>query len=344
MLEQYIQNDYLRAGAILIGLFIVLRVIFYGIQKLIVKLTSKTKTDVDDLLVKRTSKPITFLILLGGIRIALEELPITESLQDILHKVIFSFIILFVSILVYVVIDVIILRAWKNFTKKTKSDIDDNLVNLTHSFLKIVLVVFILLYTLDYWGVQIGPFLAGAGIAGIAIAFALQSSLSNIFGGISIILDKTVKVGDLIYLDNETRGEVISVGLRSTRIKNFDNEIVIVPNGIIANSKVQNIALPEPKVRVVVPFGVAYGSDVDKVKKLVLKEIKKVKDIVNEPEPHVKFLEMASSSLNFNAYFYINSFENRLGAKDEANTLIYNALNKAGISIPFPQMDVYLKK
>ena len=344
MLEQYIANDYLRAGVILLGLFALLRLIVFLIEKIIVNLTSKTKTDLDDLLIKKTSKPLTFIVLLIGIRVALDELALAQSLQELIHKIIFSFIIIFVSYLIYVIIDLIILRAWKKFTRKTKSDIDDSLVNLVHGFLKVALFIFIFLYTLDYWGVTIGPFLAGVGIGGIAIAFALQSSLNNIFGGISIILDKTIKIGDLIYLDNETRGKVVYVGLRSTRIQTFDNEIIIVPNGIIANSKVQNIALPNPKVRVVIPFGVAYGSDIAKVKKIVLKELKKVKNLQDEPEPHVKFMEMANSSLNFNAYFYVDSFENRFEAKDEANTLIYNALNKERISIPYPQMDVHLKK
>lgn len=343
MLEQYISNDYLRAGAILVGLFLILKVVVFLIQKIIVNLTSKTKTDLDDLLVKRTSKPLTLIILFIGLRITLEELPLTESLESTIYKIAFSLIIIGVSYLVYVIIDLVILRAWKRFTRKTKSNIDDSLVNLVHGFLKVVLFIFLFLYILDYWGIKIGPFLAGVGIGGIAIAFALQSSLNNIFGGIAIILDKTVKIGDLIYLDNETRGKVIYVGLRSTRIQTFDNEVIIVPNGIIANSKVQNIALPEPKVRVVVPFTVSYGSDIERVKKIVLKEIKKVNCLINNPEPHVKFLAMGDSSLNFNAYFYVDSFENRLDATDQANTLIYNALNKAGISIPFNQMDVHIK-
>lgn len=344
MLEQYIPNDYLRAGAILFGLFLILKLIVFLIQKIVVNLTSKTKTDLDDLLVKKTSKPLTLIILFIGLRITLEELPLTESLQATIYKIAFSLIIIAVAYLIYVIIDLVILRAWKRFTRKTKSNVDDSLVNLVHGFLKVVLFIFLFLYTLDYWGVKIGPFLAGVGIGGIAIAFALQSSLNNIFGGIAIILDKTVKIGDLIYLDNETRGKVIYVGLRSTRIQTFDNEVIIVPNGIIANSKVQNIALPEPKVRVVVPFGVAYGSDIERVKKIVLREIKKVKNLIDDPEPHVKFLEMGDSSLMFSAYFYVDSFENRFEAKDQANTLIYNVLNKEGISIPFPQMDVHLKK
>lgn len=344
-IDSYIQNSYLRALAVLIIVFIFLRVTIFIIEKIILRLTLKTKTDLDDLIVQKSSKPLTFIMFLFGINIALKELPLTTTLLEDISKIVSSFIILAIAYLVYVVVDLVVIRAWKRFARKTKSDIDDSLVNLVHGIMKVILVIFSLLYLLDFWGIAITPFLAGIGIGGIAIAFALQSSLSNIFGGVSIIMDKSAKVGDLVYLDDGvTKGKIMSIGLRSTRIQTFDNEVVIVPNGVMANSKIQNIALPEPKVRVVIPFGVAYGSDIEKVKKVVLSEIKKVKNLISDPEPSVKFLEMGNSSLNFKAFFYVDSFENRFNAQDEANTRIYNALSKNKIEIPFPQMDVHIKK
>ena len=344
MLEQYIANDYLRAGLILVGVFLILRIVVFLIERVFVQVTKKTKTDLDDILLKKASKPLTIIVFLVGVRWALVELPLTEYLQNIIYQIVFSIIVVFLAYLAYHIIDLFVMRAWKKLAKKTKSKVDDGLVNLVQGTLKVVLVVFVILYVLNFWGVKVGPFLAGLGIAGLAIAFALQSSLSNIFSGISIILDKTVRVGDLVYLADGTKGKIIQIGLRSTRIHTFDDELVIVPNSNLANNNVQNIALPEPKVRVAIPFGVAYGSDVDKVKKLILKEIKKVTGILDDPEPYVKFLEMGDSSLNFKAYFFIKSYEQRLTAIDEANTIVYNALNKAKISIPFPQMDVHLKK
>ena len=132
--------------------------------------------------------------------------------------------------------------------------------------------------------------------------------------------------------------------MRSTKILTFDNELMIIPNSTIATSNIHNIGEPEPKTRVVVQFSVAYGSDIAKVKKVVMAEIKKVEHFINDPEPKVRFLEMADSSLNFKAYFYVDSFEYKWSSIDEINTYIYNALNKNKIEIPFPQRDVHLKK
>lgn len=342
-LEDYIVNPYLRALAVIVAVFVVLRLFVFVLQKIILKATSKTKTKMDDMLIAKASKPITYLIVLLGFRIAVEELALTEGIELVVNRVLISLVVVFVSYLVYLVIDIILFNALKHVVKSHYDAVKD-LVSLVKSVLRVVLVVLAVLYILSIWGVEIGPFLAGLGIAGIAVAFALQSTLSNVFSGASILLDKSLRVGDVVYLDANTRGKVSHIGLRATRIKTFDNELIIVPNSKVAESNIQNIVLPEPKSRVVVPFGVAYGSDVEKVKKIVLSEIRKVKNFVNDPEPSVKFLEMSDSALNFKAFFYVDSFEHRFGALDEANTRIYNALNKNRIEIPFPQMDVHVKR
>lgn len=344
MLEQYITHDYLRFVIILIGGFFLLWIITFVLEKIILKLTFKTKTKLDDILVKKLSKPLTFLVLMIVLRIALNELILGEKLGDILNKIVFSFIILAIFIVVYLVFFLVINKSWKKINKGQDKGKSQGIFHLLEGTLKVVFVIVIFLIILQFWGVAIGPLLAGIGIGGIAIAFALQSSLSNIFGGVSIILDDSVRVGDLVNLTDGVSGKILKIGLRSTKIMTFDNEIIIVPNGKLAESNIHNIAKPEPKSRVVIPFGVAYGSDIEKVRKIVMEEIKKIIGFIDDPEPVVRFIEMANSSLNFKAYFFVDSFEKRFNAIDEANTKIYNALNKAKISIPFPQVDVHLKK
>ncbi|MCH7568817.1 MAG: mechanosensitive ion channel family protein [Nanoarchaeota archaeon] len=343
-LENYIVNPYLRSLVILVLVFIVLKIVIFIIEKVILRFTAKTKTNIDDIFVKKASRPVTAIVLLIGLRIAIEELPLSETVEGVISKLIFSSIVIAFAFIVYLFVDIVLFVALKKTIRGESSAVRESLMSLIHSVLKVILVVLAGLYVLDIWGIEIGPFLAGLGIAGIAIAFAMQSSLSNIFGGVSMILDKTIKVGDLVYLDSETKGRILNIGLRSTRILTFDNELIIMPNSKIADSKVQNIGEPEPKSRVIIPFGVAYGSDIEKVKKIVLAEIKKVKHFVPNPEPKIRFLEMADSSLNLKAYFYVDSFEHRFDAIDESNTRIYNALNKNKIEIPFPQRDVHIKK
>jgi len=344
MLENLISNNYLRSLFVLVILLFIIRALLFILERIALKLTSKTKTTLDDILIQKSSRPLTILAFLVSLQVSFNELNLMENLSQTISNAIYSFIIIILAYIVYVVVDVIIINAIKKAAKKTKSDIDDSLISLFNSTLKLALFVITALYILSLWGIQIGPLLAGLGIAGLAVALALQPILSNIFSGAAMVLDHSVRVGDLVYLDSKTKGRIEKIGLRSTRLRTFDNELIIIPNNKISESMIQNVALPEPKSRVVIPFGVAYGSDINKVKKIVLAEIKKVAHIVKEPAPLVRFLQMADSSLNFKAYFYVDSYENRFAAIDEANTKIYNALNKAKISIPFPQLDVNLKK
>ena len=344
VLEQYIGNDYLRSFILAIIVLVVARILVSLIFNSIKQFTSKTKTNIDDIIMKRATTPLTIIIFLFAIKIPLNELPLPIGVEIMLSQIIFSFVVIIFGYLSYILFDVIVVKSWETFAKKTKTNLDQSLTSLIHTILRMTIIILTLLYILDIWGIEIGPLLAGLGIAGIAVALALQPVLANVFSGISMILDKSLKVGDLVYLDAETRGKVIKIGLRSTKIKTFDNELIIIPNTTLAESKIQNIALPEPKSRAIVPFGVAYGSDVSKVKSIIVRELKTIKGVSKDPEPFIRFVEMADSSLNFKAYFYVDNFENRANAKDEANTKIYNALNKADIEIPFPQMDVHMKK
>lgn len=344
VLEQYITNDYLRAFTIAIVILVVARIFVSLIFNILKQFTLKTKTSIDDIILKRSTNPLTIIIFLFAIKIPLNELPLAESIEIIISKIIFSIVIVILGYLAYILFDIIVVRTWETFAKKTKTNLDQSLTSLIHTILRIAIIILALLYILDLWGIEIGPLLAGLGIAGLAVALALQPVLANIFSGISMILDKSLKVGDLVYLEGNIKGKVEKIGLRSTKIHTFDNELIIIPNTTLAESKIQNIALPEPKSRAIIPFGVAYGSEINKVKKLIIKELKTITGVSKNPEPFVRFVEMADSSLNFNAYFYVDNFENRANAKDEANTKIYNALNKANIEIPFPQRDVHIKK
>ena len=343
--DTYVVNDYVKALVIFILLSIFFRILLFVAQRVFLFFTKKTKTDLDDVLIDKLSSPLTVLAIVFSLAVSVNVLILEDTTAFIIENLIYSVAILIVARIAFLVVNILILSGLKRVAKRSKIKMDDTLFHMFNSLLNAVLIILSILYIMNIWGVEIGPLLAGLGIAGLAVALALQPILSNIFSGAAVIMDGSVKVGDLVYLEGESiKGRVEKIGLRSTRVKTFDNEYFIVPNNKLADSAIQNIALPNPRVRVVIPFGVAYGSDIKKVKDIVRVEMKKIGDIDKSEKIVIRFLEMADSSLNFKVYFYVNSFENRASAVDEANTRIYNALNKAKIEIPFPQMDVNLKK
>lgn len=343
MFNEYFSNEFLRASVVFVLAITSIRVLLFFSERILIKFSSKTKTDLDDKIIAKLNMPLYLLAFLFALALALKEIILSENALAVTHNIIFSGTIVVFAYILYSVLNLIAVRFLKKVAMKTKSNVDDSLLSLFNSIMNLALIIVVLLYILELWGVEIAPLLAGLGIAGLAVALAIQPTLSNIFSGASMVLDSSIRVGDLVYLDQNTKGTIMKVGLRSTKILTFDNELIIIPNSKLAESSIQNVALPSPKARVVIPFGVAYGSNIEKVKKIVLKELKSVKNLV-EPEPLVRFIEMGKNSLDFKAYFFVDTFNNRFPAIDEANTKIYNALNKNGIKIPFPQLDVHLDK
>ncbi len=342
--NKYIYSSYFDSFIILLAFFVLSKLIVIVSEKIILRLTRRTKTQVDDLIVKRINGPISLILLLIGMRLALLPLGIRQSLLDIAENFITSFIIIIITYIAIIVFDIFIDNWGQRIASRTESTLDDELIPIFHKFSRIFISLIGLLFALPVWGVQIGPLLASLGIAGIAIAFALQSTLGNIFGGISIILDKSIKVGDKIRVDTDTEGTVIDVGLRSTKIKTWDNEIITMPNGKLADSKILNFMQPEPSIRVVIEFGVEYGSDASKVRKVVLDTISRLPEALKEPAPKVLMMEMADFALKFKAFFWVKTFDIKFDTKALATEKIYNALREAGIKIPFPTRTVYLKK
>ena len=337
-------NKYIYSLTLLIVFYILSQLVIFISQKVILRVTKKTKTKIDDLIVHRTNKPISLILLLIGFRLALLPLGLKQNFLSILENVTSSFIIIIVTYIVIAVLDIFIDNWGKNVSEKTKSPIDDRFIPVLHKFSRIFISLVGLLFILPVWEIQVGPLLTSLGIAGIAIAFALQNTLGNLFGGMSLILDKSIKVGDKIKLDDDTTGTIMDVGLRSTKIKTWDNELVTIPNGKLADSKILNFMQPDPIVRIVIEFGVEYGSDTAKVRQVVLDAISKLTQALKEPPPKVVMTEMSDFALKFKALFWTENFDIKFDTKALATEEIYNALVKNKIGIPFPTRTVYLKK
>jgi len=186
---------------------------------------------------------------------------------------------------------------------------------------------------------------ASLGIAGFVFGFALRDIFANVFGGIALIADKSFKIGDFIKLESGEVGEVIDIGLRSTRIKSFDegNEI-IVPNNSLVTSKITNYGRPLINLKIVVKIGVAYGSDVKKTREVLLDCAKKIDEVQEDPGPRVYFMEMADFSLNFRVVFWIADFRQRFDIRDKFVSLAYEELQSKGIKIPFPTRTIHIEK
>jgi small-conductance mechanosensitive channel len=211
--------------------------------------------------------------------------------------------------------------------------------------LKVVVIAGSLYLGFVAWSIDVTSWLASAGIIGIAVGFAARDTLANLFAGVFIIADAPYKIGDFVNLDNQLRGQVLDIGIRSTRILTRDDIEVTVPNAVIANAKIVNeTGGPHSKMRVRLKVSVAYGSDLEQVSRLLLACVEGVPYVCESPEPRVRFRTFGGSGLDHELLAWIDEPVYRGRVLHELNTRVYNAFNAAGIEIPYSKHDIYIKE
>ncbi len=180
------------------------------------------------------------------------------------------------------------------------------------------------------------------GALGVGIGFGLQAIVNNFASGLILLFERPIKVGDTIQVGEEM-AEVKHLGLRSTVIETFDNAEIVVPNSDLITNRVTNWTLSERRVRLKLPVGVAYGSDVARVMGILMSCANEHDQVLKEPPPRVLFLEFGDSSLNFELRVWISDFNNRRQVQSELNQAVDLRFRRAGIEIPFPQTDLHLR-
>jgi len=329
-----------RGGVILVASILVAKITQFIFSRILVRLTVKTNTDLDDKLIGLLQRPIFVTVVCIGLYSAISILGFKPGLTATLHSVVHSVLII-VWLFSSTQIISTLLEGFSRLADRV-TWIEGRSLPLFENLAKLVLFGGAIYFLLVAWDLNVAPWLASLGVAGIAIGFAAKDSLANLFGGLFVIMDSPYQIGDYINLDSGERGKVIKIGLRSTRLLTRDDVEVTVPNGVIANAKVVNESGgPWQRRRVAVTVGVAYGSDVQQVRELLMKCAERVDWIVTDPPPRIRFVEMGDSALIFRVLGWIHEPELRGRAIDALNTTIYNDLKTAGIEIPFPQRTIH---
>jgi small-conductance mechanosensitive channel len=208
----------------------------------------------------------------------------------------------------------------------------------------IALGVSILLGTL---GVSIAPILTALGVGGLAVALALQDTLSNLFAGIHILMEKSVRVGDFIRLESGEEGYVTDIGWRTTRIRLLPNNMVIIPNNKLAQARIVNYHLPEKKLALLIPISVSYDSDLNLVQRLLMEEttggVGTIPGLLGEPTPFVRFIPgFGQSSLDLTLICHVNEFVDQFLVQHELRLRILKRFRIEGVQIPYPSRTVYV--
>lgn len=230
----------------------------------------------------------------------------------------------------------------KEIAPRTETELDEQLIPFARRVALIVLALIGLIVLLGHFEVNVSGLVATLGIGSLAIALAAQASLADTISGFIIMIDRPYRIGDRIEVqDLDTWGDVVDIGLRSTRVRTRDNRMVIVPNSVMGKSLIVNYSYPDTTYRIEIHIGVAYGSDIELARKTMIEAVSGVEGVLPDQEVDALFLEFGDSSLIFRVRWWLDSYVDTRRVFDRVNTAIYHALAQAGVELPFPSRSVY---
>lgn len=306
------------------------------------RITEKTENDFDDALLDAFSRMVVPLFWIVGVWVAYHYSDLFLDSKPIIRTgaIIFT-ILVFTWVISHLVDDIVKAVFFSKGTLFPNTSIFSNIIKIVVYSLGLVFVMHVL-------GIPIAPALTALGVGGLAMALALQDTLSNLFAGLQLLASKKLKPGDYISLESGQEGFVEDIAWRNTTIRALGNHIIIVPNSVMSGNIVKNYILPDSQNSVLIPVGVAYDSDLKEVERItieVAKEIQQsVEGAVKDHEPLVRFNEFADSSINFNVILRSGDFTSQFIIRHEFVKALHERFNKEGIEIPFPIRTVYLKK
>jgi len=321
-----------------VTLFIIRGIAF----RLLHRWAEKTETKIDDIIIKSLKTPSIYWCIAAGLYIGIAVSSLPEKYVFYISKAIHVIIILSVTIAAANLAG----KIFKNYIQTLNLPIPTT--GLAYGILKGTILVIGFLIILSILGISITPLITALGVGGLAVALALQDTLANLFAGIHILVEKSVRVGDFIKLETGQEGYVEDITWRTTRIKMLPNNMVVIPNSKLSQSIVTNYYLPEKRMALLIPIGVSYSSDPEKVERILVEEAKKavgeIPGLLGEPEPFVRFIPgFGDSSLDFTLICQVKEFVDQYLAQHELRKRIFKRFKEEGIEIPFPHRTVYLR-
>ena len=340
-LNNFSENPFYQAIIVVIAGLICAKVVNTIFSKIIMRIADRTHSKLDDHILLITRPALFYTILIIAFTIVTNLLSSGQT-----EQIIYSFL----KTAAVFIWSSFLIRMARVVLRSISSN--PNHFNIVSSqtrplFENIALMLVIggaIYFLFSAWRIDMTAWLASAGIVGIAVGFAAKDTLANLFSGVFILADAPYKIGDFVVLDSGDRGEVTHIGIRSTRLLTRDDVEVTIPNSIMGNTKIINESGgPHKKFRIRLKVGVAYGTDIDLVRKVLMDVAEHAADICHDPEPRVRFRNFGGSSLDFELLGWVDEPVLRGRVLDAMNCAVYKRFQQENIEIPYSKQDVYIK-
>lgn len=327
---------------ILTALLVGRRIIRLIMQRVLGWVIRQTQTTLDDALLRALTSPLYLFVIVLAFDFGLNRLsflPLTRApaVGNLFYGL--------YAMVIFVAISRVVseLMQWYGATvaPRTDTQLDEQMVPFFRRMALILLTLVFGIILLDHYQVDVSGLVTTLGVGSLAVALAAKETLSDTLAGFVIMVDRPFRIGDRIEIqDLDTWGDVVDVGLRSSRIRTRDNRMVIIPNSIIGKSLIVNHSYPDSTYRIQIQIGVAYGSDIERTRLAIVDAVQKVDGVLTDYPVEALFLEFGDSALIFRVRWWLDSYEDTRRMFDRVNTAIYARLIEEGIEIPAPQREI----
>jgi len=336
-------NTYLQAVIVLALSYILAKVADWLLTRILKGIAASTKNEFDDRFVELFHKPVIASIMMLGIGRAIYLIDLGETFTQFTIALLWTLLIAYWMTFALRFTRISLTSMSRQANRFTMIQL--NTLPLFNNLAMLIIIGLATYFIFISWGINVSAWIASAGIIGLALSFAAKDTLANLFAGVFILADSPYSLGHFVILESGERGEVTHIGIRSTRILTRDDIEITIPNAIMGNSKIINeTGGRNSKMRIRIKISVAYGSDVEQIRKILMDTAKAHTEIVTYPEPRVRFRTFGDSGVHFELLCWITQPVLRGRVIDSLNEAVYNAFMESGIEIPYPKRDIYVKE
>jgi len=336
------ENEYLNSTIIFILAGFISTLIIYYLSPKMISYLAKNRDINEEKITNRFQIPLIITIILLTILFSVSESTYYSYVESWFSSAIVTLIVLFWMRGIINIGSLIIEKTVKK--EKESHDIIPILDNIWIVF--VILMVFVIL--LNIWEVNITPFLASAGVAGLIIGFAARDTIENFFGGLALYADQTYYTGDFIELDESTRGWVKEISIRSTLLHTLDGDSITIPNSKLHKSIIRNKSDPNSAFRTPIEIGISYNSDPEKVQNILQETIDELINeedsiILSNPRPQIHLREFGDSSIRYEIFVWIRLPNQKPIIQNKINKKLYESLSEENVKIPYPQRTIHME-
>ena len=338
-------TDWINLG---ISLLIVVVAYLLGsllIRRVLPKLVQRTESTFDDRLLKTAGPDLRWLVVIFLLDYATKRLTFVDAtLKTILSDLYFVVSLAIAVRVVWHLLDLADTWYHERAASENREEQLGPIITLLVRLGRIVAGLVGIIILLSRFGVNVTAFAAVLGLGGLAFSLAARDTIADAIAGFIILVDRPFRIGDRIEIENiGTWGDVVDIGLRTTRIRTRDNRMVIVPNSVIGTNQVINYTYPDPRYRIQTHVGLAYGTDVTQATQVLIDAVRQVEGVLEDKPVDALYIEMGDSAMIFRIRWWIESYIDTRRMFDRVHRAIQRALDEAGIESPYPTQTLNLR-